>query len=419
MKVLNRPMFRYGGPIKEGIMSGIQEPRQRYAEPPGFVVKKDPNKMIVDRSLKNAEAFMNVGKSYDQDLNNQAFVLPSEKDNVFITKEKIDIDSLPLKERIELKMKNRGPALDDVGMEIQNSGKGYIGNEPGIDKTTKEFFSGIGERGQSEGYLEAVKEAENLDKDSPAVITGGKSPFAYTVDEVIKNKGKGGDDEPKVLSREEKVNSILEGLGYDRAQKNALYDAMIKAGQRISRTGLGAENLVSDVIAETSQSYDKPEKLREAANLMQVQQDLKLDQIKASKEGTGTMNQNYNYFKARGYSDEDAARKAEGLATTLLEAKAKAIKEGVDKGNKLTEYVAQQLIGISGAYDNNTYKGTINSKEHKSVSDFVESTDFDGAGVYTVKGRIIELDKNGKILKEEIVTSSTSDKKWWNLGSDD
>ena len=30
MKVLNRPMFRYGGPIKEGIMSGIQEPRQGY-----------------------------------------------------------------------------------------------------------------------------------------------------------------------------------------------------------------------------------------------------------------------------------------------------------------------------------------------------------------------------------------------------
>jgi hypothetical protein len=46
MKVLNRPMFRYGGPIKEGIMSGIQEPRrQRYAEPPGFVIQNDPIKM--------------------------------------------------------------------------------------------------------------------------------------------------------------------------------------------------------------------------------------------------------------------------------------------------------------------------------------------------------------------------------------
>jgi hypothetical protein len=28
MKILNRPMFRYGGPIKEGIMSGIREPKR-------------------------------------------------------------------------------------------------------------------------------------------------------------------------------------------------------------------------------------------------------------------------------------------------------------------------------------------------------------------------------------------------------
>ena len=28
MKPLNRPMFRYGGPIKEGIMDGIREPKK-------------------------------------------------------------------------------------------------------------------------------------------------------------------------------------------------------------------------------------------------------------------------------------------------------------------------------------------------------------------------------------------------------
>ena len=27
MRPLHRPMFRYGGPIKEGVMSGIREPR--------------------------------------------------------------------------------------------------------------------------------------------------------------------------------------------------------------------------------------------------------------------------------------------------------------------------------------------------------------------------------------------------------
>ena len=54
MKVLNRPMFRYGGPIKEGIMSGIKEPRrQGYAQPPSFVIQNDPNKLAVDKALQN------------------------------------------------------------------------------------------------------------------------------------------------------------------------------------------------------------------------------------------------------------------------------------------------------------------------------------------------------------------------------
>ena len=32
MKPLNRPMFRMGGPIKEGIMDGIEEPRRAYQD---------------------------------------------------------------------------------------------------------------------------------------------------------------------------------------------------------------------------------------------------------------------------------------------------------------------------------------------------------------------------------------------------
>ena len=30
MKTLNRPMFRYGGPIKEGVMHGIREPKKKW-----------------------------------------------------------------------------------------------------------------------------------------------------------------------------------------------------------------------------------------------------------------------------------------------------------------------------------------------------------------------------------------------------
>jgi len=36
MRPLNRPMFRYGGPIKEGVMSGIKE-RVPYQKGGGYL----------------------------------------------------------------------------------------------------------------------------------------------------------------------------------------------------------------------------------------------------------------------------------------------------------------------------------------------------------------------------------------------
>ena len=401
MKVLNRPMFRYGGPIKEGIMSGIKEPRQRYQDA-GQVFKNVQASLqpgqVADPKVLNAAAQLGIGNPYKDYNYKTSSIFPK----VIVPRYAPNLSE-----------------TDQLAAEVENYGTA-TGPLTDLQKAKLAVtFKGTEEARENLRRLQAEEEAKK-NKDTSIFTTEDDMREKVATGQIKPDVKLPGDDteQPVEKTRKEKVNSILESLGYDRAQKNALYDAMIKAGQRISRTGLGADNLVSDIIAETSQSYDKPEKLREAANLMQAQQDLKLEQIKASKEGTGQMNQNYNYFKARGYSDDEAARKAEGLATNLLEAKNKAIDAKLT-GNKLTEYVAQQLIGIKDAYDNNTYKGTINSKDHKSVSEFVKSTDFDGAGVYTVKGRIIELDENGKILKEEIVTSSTSDKKWWNFGREE
>ena len=49
MKILNRPMFRYGGPIKEGIMSGIQEPKRGRVDGPGsYAGENDASKVFKD-----------------------------------------------------------------------------------------------------------------------------------------------------------------------------------------------------------------------------------------------------------------------------------------------------------------------------------------------------------------------------------
>jgi hypothetical protein len=175
---------------------------------------------------------------------------------------------------------------------------------------------------------------------------------------------------------------------------------MIKAGQRISRTGLGAENLVSDVIAETSQSYDKPEKLREAANLMQVQQDLKLDQIKASKTG-GTLKQNYDFYISQGDSPEVAEKKARNLPTTITE-KFNASKANTDSGKVYNVTMELTEEGFFG--DGKEYNGRIAKKYDKDggLKEFLVSEDFKGDGVYNFKGEAI-LIEDGQVKKRTII----------------
>jgi hypothetical protein len=416
MKVLNRPMFRYGGPIKEGIMNGIKEPRQRYAEPPGFVVPSDPNKIILNRLLNNennaAKVFEKVGKSYDQDLNNQAFALPVNTIKKSTVPDDNSIESITLNEDFTTTKRNPETGkLEYVAppeglTELQKAklGKTFIG--------TKEYRDKVEE-------LEALEKANQAKSASDGtVITQGKSPFAYTADKVIEKKGKlPGDDDPPPATKKERINTILEGLGYDRAQKNALYDAMIKAGQRISRTGLGAENLVSDVIAETSQSYDKPEKLREAANLMDVQQQLKLEQIKESKDTRSPIEKNADYFLESGVAKttDDAIRMARNLPVTVSETFQTKVKEfGKSEG------LVQTAIDLSerGQFGNLEFEGKIDKKyKGKPLSEFLGSPGFKGDGVYTADGKILVI-QNG-VIKQTINVRGSVEDSLFNFGGED
>jgi hypothetical protein len=401
MKILNRPMFRMGGPIKEGIMNGIQEPRRI-----GYAVKGTVS------ASDQAKAFENI------------FTTPQvtqEQVNMFAKKgtpysnmstPKVDINSLPLEERIKIKLDNRGPLINSAGVEMENTGKGYIGNEPGLDRTTKEFFSGIGSgRGQSKEYIESLKEVENLKNkklnNDSAAVTGGKSPFKYTLDGGVKPDIPEANE--RALTKKERTNNILEMLGYDKAKKGALYDAMINAGQRISRTGLGADNLVSDVIADTSRSYDKPEKLREAANLMDVQQQLKLDQIDASKTG-GSLKQNYDFYKDQGYDNKTAERMAKGLPVTITE-KFNASKATSSSGKVYN--VTQEIVSEGFFGKDKEYKGKIDTSDHKNLTEFLSSEEYKtkGDGVYNVKGEAV-LIENGVPVKRQIIQPQ-SDKKGW------
>jgi hypothetical protein len=429
MKILNRPMFRYGGPIKEGIMSGIKEPRRGYNQA-GMVYPANVNQMLpTGINAGNAgKVFGNVKNQYTTDsLGDKINYNPYKKDFVtyqgdkMITEKDIDYNNdgrISTQERMKFKFQDDERKSDLIKKKYEpliakrNTTDKIITTQFGSYENPDYIPPGLDEKSSINIEKEKIGMPENISTNTGA---GNKPDDKLPNLDDIKRDGLENNDG---LSRKDKVNSILEGLGYDRAQKNALYDAMIKAGQRISRTGLGAENLVSDVIAETSQSYDKPEKLREAANLMQVQQDLKIDQIKATNEYKKNAYEEKEAYLTSILGDADLAKRISvGSPKNIIEAQKAVESAGLrprtDKGVDAT--LAIYFDGVSGTPK---YKGALSEdntaalialKGDKSIAEIKgESVDLDD-GVYKLGKGYVDI-RDGKIFDvREIISSFIED----------
>jgi len=413
MKVLSRPMFRMGGPIKEGIMDGIKEPRRKYNAAgfvaPDFQVSGDPNKMAVNKLLQNQE---NAAAAFENIF--APNVMASE---VSLVPKKIEAPQKSIFQTTEDTFDDFSGLSSDFDTTERVGGKMVMKQAQGLDPVTKaKLQANIGLISRKD-YLDVLK-AEELKKKQEAPIETGTTIQDNMPDRKIKPDVPLETDPPVITeTKKERVNKILDSLGYKRAQKNALYDAMIKAGQRISRTGLGADNLVSDVIAETSQSYDKPEKLREAAELMDVQQQLKLEQIEKSKDTRSPIQKTAEYYLESGVAGnmDDAIRMARNLPVTVSETFQTKVKEFGKSGG-----LDQTAIDLTerGQFGNLEFKNKINKKyKGKPLSEFLKSEGFKGDGVYTADGKILVIE-NGEI-KQTIVVRGSIEDSIFNFGGGD
>jgi len=414
MKILNRPMFRYGGPIKEGIMDGIKEPRQGY-KVPGMVFPGD-----VDRMMPNAsKVFSEFSEKYmpPENINQGSKINEGMNTADVISNFSPNISQVPKSAYTEDEYRFK-KEMDRV--ETDQRKRDYLKNMNVTDK----YIDGYNEQSGKKEKVINVNYGKDNFADIPNVNTkSGENPFGYRDDGDPKQVGainenpSGLEVENPEEKRGKSVNNILEKLGYARSQKNALYDALIKGGQRISKEGLGRDGLITDLIQDTSTSYDKPEKIREAAELMQIQQDLKLDQIKASK--TNKMEEDFNFLSSKvgkakatailtkdDASSDDAYLRLKGLSNvTPNEAVLGAVRAMVNLGES---DIAQEDI-----------KGEISKKEYKEgIGQFKNSTEFKekGAGVYVYEGIVVQIENDGT---HEIIKTfgSVNDKakKWFGL----
>ena len=254
MNNLNRPMFRYGGPIKEGIMNGIKEPRQNYKEA-GPV--KNEYKFSETPVAKGATDFVNYGPN---SLIAGAY----------------DLGAVP---------------LNTLGR--------MFGYNPGFSGTKfVDSFTG-GNFSKNTGY--------DRDKASFIFSTDAKKGFTTPsmnkkISDIVDNK----DTKPKKIKKTpeqielEKANALLakeEFADKEKAKrlenyrkimdiegmnKDATYDSLIAASQAVLGEGdfkgsIKDGSLINKIIGSTSKAFDKPKDTKNAINTLLLKNQMAAD----------------------------------------------------------------------------------------------------------------------------------------------
>ena len=279
MKTLNRPMFRMGGPIKEGIMDGIEEPRRAYQDgafgtsayteddyrdfinrvfvkpPPSETTipgmfRPDVKNFFQDGMVTDQYSYENLfkpGKSiFDASIFDYAKAgIEGEKANRILTGGKTKF-ATALKEDILSKL----PKMDTP------KGGGAAFSEEEITESNIE---------DNPTYIAKMKEG-TLKRGAPSEeIIDNKTYMAKMKEGTLKK----GSQEPQADSE------LLQKLGYDRAVKRGNYQ-LIEAIRRGLTEG-GVQGALDAAFAAGAQDpYGEASKIKQAAALKEYERSLEL-----------------------------------------------------------------------------------------------------------------------------------------------
>ena len=191
--------------------------------------------------------------------------------------------------------------------------------------------------------------------------------------------------------KEKRINELLDTMGYDKARKNAAYDALIDAGRLVSERGtldkknIGRE-LIDPIVAATSARFDKPQQIREAVGLMKVKADIakQLEDPQVAE------------LRKKQIAIADKTIAGDTLQETIAAAYQRhgAFPSGANlaqlartKGIDIEKVVETQGVDVGDAVDFMTTQVTEAKKEGTSVN----------PGYYVIKDRIVIIDSEGNV----------------------
>ena len=338
MRPLNRPMFRYGGPIKEGIMDGIREPKKNG----GAMGINKPKRGLVDEpgSYAGFLALPYIGAGLTALRVGAQRAIPTIA-NLFRTQTGTKTVARP-----GPIFQGKGTFVGDKGVRIPSSGSysgvkyvpgrtigtgtmevpvyspNFLGRDPTVrliggaykaitnpavtgiaGKTARFVFSPTGlvagaiyaggKFFDSDGNEIENPEQKGLvpgDRIGTSGAPGGGDPGMY-----LTPKAKG--DEGVTLSDEElrkqRVNRYRDIMDIKGMNKKAAYNSLIEASRLINESGdfkgdLKSGKLINQIVQAASKQFDKPAQTKDAIDTLilkgEIEKDIKASDPQAQKK---------------------------------------------------------------------------------------------------------------------------------------
>ena len=247
MKPLNRPMFRMGGPIKEGIMDGIEEPRMGFQNgtPPGFFG------LSFEKPILTGESFRNLFKTPAQ----------VKQENLF---KDVTPDSINIKDETKTEIV---PNIFTPDYSMSDYGK-----VPKIVNQEDTLLASAA----PDNIKVPGKKMEMVD---PNIITTADITEQAGLEIPDRDRGKILTDPDKKPKDPKADSELLQKLGYDRAVKRGNYQ-LIEAIRRGLTEG-GVQGALDAAFAAGAQDpYGEASKIRQAAALKEYERKTSLEDKK-------------------------------------------------------------------------------------------------------------------------------------------
>jgi len=439
MRPLNRPMFRYGGPIKEGVMSGIREPKKNGGKM--LLVGQHPKEFrdasgrekhwipllgygaaalraipTIYRGFKAARTFGpgklgKWGRVKDTLLGSGRFRNTTsqvpQQGNI-LTPAQIKAGMIPKMETTKMGIlqalkdpKRFGMALREYPVTALTAATlpataVDLTREHGKDvakggwNLIKRFGAGVIPGDQSHWYKDKppVKDVplnpnlqKNLQKEVPVIDEAAAEEAALAKRQKALNE------------RIKKYRDIMDIKGMN---KQAAYKSLVDASKLIQESGdfkkdIKSGKLINQVIQAASKQFDKPAQASKAVDTLILQNELKKDLESETKA------------LAKRHTESAIAINEAKLAENTLAGdirKYTSTNQTLPTGNTLAGFATGRGYPIKGVEDVTIVKKWLKNNEGKNELDYFQNiiTDTEVApGLYVINDKILQVDENKKV----------------------